>query len=176
MPELLQKKYIVYRASKRQLNHFYFTEQTYLCLRTDTKEFASLITPELKMYESEGRRIDGYIDKLKMCTVELSVETDSIVRVLDSERFKHEMVILSEYCNQGNLEQYLEKRRNLQGWLKQEHANLLAYLLALGIRQVNQLGVETLNSLCLSRVNLACGRVKVREPSMISNLVEKKLK
>jgi|JI61114C2RNA_FD_contig_21_4328242_length_688_multi_3_in_0_out_0_1 hypothetical protein len=47
------------------------------------------------MYEAEGRRIDGYIDKLKMCQVELSVETDSIARVLDCERFKHEMVLLS---------------------------------------------------------------------------------
>lgn len=73
MPEQFQKKYLVFRASKRQLSHFYFTEQTYLCLRTDTKEFATLISPDLKMYEAEGRRIDGYIDKIKMCQVELSV-------------------------------------------------------------------------------------------------------
>ena len=37
MPELFQKKFLVFRASKRQLSHFYYNEQVYLCLRTDTK-------------------------------------------------------------------------------------------------------------------------------------------
>ena len=72
------------------------------------------------------------------------------------------MVLLGEYCNQGSLDSYLQKLKNLQGWLKAEHANLLMYLLALGIRQMNQLGVESMNSLCLSRVNLSNGKVKIR--------------
>jgi hypothetical protein len=107
LPEVLQKKYLLFRASKRQLNHYYFTEWNYLCLKVDTKEFANLIIPELKMYESENRRIDEYINKLKNCQVELSTETDSMIRVLDFEKFKHEVVILDEYSNQGNLEAYL---------------------------------------------------------------------
>lgn len=50
------------------------------------------------------------------------------------------------------------------------------YLIAVGLKQIYQLGIDALTSLTITRVNVCCGKVRVREPSMISNMVEKKLK
>jgi hypothetical protein len=99
-----------------------------------------------------------------------------MVRVYDSESFKNGMVVIEEYANQGELQGYLNKRKNLQGWIRTEQANLLMYLIAVGLKQVYGLGVGCLTSLAITRVNVSNGKVKVREPSMISNMVEKKLK
>lgn len=52
----------------------------------------------------------------------------------------------------------------------------MMYLIAIGLKQIIQLGVESLNSLALTRINVSNGRFQLREPSMVSTMVEKKLK
>ena len=82
---------------------------------------------------------------------------------------------MTEYCNQGPLLAYLEKRRGGEGWLSEKEVNLLMYIVALGIKQMRELGVSSIHTIHAQRVMVKDKSIKLREPGLLTPFVEKRL-
>ena len=70
---------------------------------------------------------------------------------------------------------YMEKRRVTEGWLKEKQVNLTMYIMALAIRQMRELGVSSIHTISAQRIMVKDRGIKLREPGLISPLVENKL-
>ena len=45
--------------------------------------------------------------------------SEFIIKLEDFDKFRQEPIFVTEYCNQGNLHDYLEKRKVSEGWLSE---------------------------------------------------------
>jgi hypothetical protein len=93
----------------------------------------------------------------------------------DMDKFRQEPIFVTEYCNQGDLLSYLEKRKLSPGWLKEKEINLLMYILALAIKQMREVGVSSIHTICAQRVMVKDKSIKIREPSLLTPAIEKRL-
>ena len=78
------------------------------------------------------------------------------------DRFRQEPVFVTEYCNQGDLLSYLEKRRAGKGWLKEKEINMVMYIIALAIKQIRELGVSSIHTINMQRIMVSDKSIKIR--------------
>ena len=85
------------------------------------------------------------------------------MKIEDADKFRQEPVFVAEYCNQGDLQSYLEKRQECgRGWLKEKETNLVMYMMALAIKQVRELGVTSIHTINCQRVLVKDKGLKLR--------------
>ena len=61
-------------------------------------------------------------------------------------------MFVTEYCNQGDLVGYLEKRKLTDGWLREKEINMLMYIMALAIKQMREIGVSSIHTINAQRI------------------------
>ena len=61
-------------------------------------------------------------------------------------------MFVTEYCNQGDLVSYLEKRKLTDGWLREKEINMLMYIMALAIKQMREIGVSSIHTINAQRI------------------------
>jgi hypothetical protein len=84
------------------------------------------------------------------------------VRVDDIERFRQEPLIATDYSNQGNLFNYMEKRKLFKGWISEQETNVLMYLMAIALKQMKTMGITSVHTINNQRIMLHNGNIKLR--------------
>jgi hypothetical protein len=71
------------------------------------------------MFEAEPRKIESFFEKLRAIQQnEAGNDNEFLIVLEDADKFRQEPIFVTEYCNQGTLFDYLEKRKISEGWLK----------------------------------------------------------
>ena len=136
----------------------------------------TIYCPELRMFETPARKVESYFEKLNAIKEGFDEETSEFLcKVEDADRFRQEPILVTEYCNQGNLWEYMERRKVSEGWLREKEINLTMYILALAIRQMRELGVSSIHTICPHRIMIKDKGLKLREPGLVSPSIEGRL-
>lgn len=115
------------------------------------------------MFEADPRKVESYFEKLRAIKDSYLPENCGFLcKIDDFERFRREPVLMLEYCNQGDLYHYLEKRKKEESWLTERETNIIMYLLAIAYKQMRDLGVTSIHTVHSQRIMVKDKNIKVR--------------
>lgn len=109
LPKNLAEKYILYPNTKQVLNFDgYVEEMIYFGFSIESK-----VPVHFKVLKTSGKeKIDVYFDKLMKFN---SVNDEQLIKVHDSLMGEKDMLIITDYSNQGMIGDYYRKRSGMRG-------------------------------------------------------------